>query len=133
MALATSEVSARVGRGLWIMDSSISVAVITRLPSMRHLVISCFWMAGSFSKGISTPMSPRPIMMPEQAWQISSMFSMPVLFSILAISSMPSAPASSRMAWMSSRSCLRETKEQAMKSTPFSMPKRMSLLSCSLR
>ena len=67
MALATSEASARVGRGLLIMDSSISVAVITRLPSMRHFVISFFWMAGRFSKGISTPMSPRPIMMPEQA------------------------------------------------------------------
>ena len=31
-ALAASEISARVGRGLWIIDSSISVAVITRLP-----------------------------------------------------------------------------------------------------
>ena len=41
-ALATSEISARVGRMLLIIDSSISVAVMTRLPSRRHLVISCF-------------------------------------------------------------------------------------------
>ena len=41
-ALATSEISARVGRMLLIIDSSISVAVITRLPSRRHLVISFF-------------------------------------------------------------------------------------------
>jgi hypothetical protein len=29
MALATSEASARVGRGFWVMDSSICVAVMT--------------------------------------------------------------------------------------------------------
>uniref|UniRef100_A0A1I8I972 Mediator of RNA polymerase II transcription subunit 13 n=1 Tax=Macrostomum lignano TaxID=282301 RepID=A0A1I8I972_9PLAT len=36
-ALATSEISARVGRGLLIMDSSIWVAQITGLPARLHL------------------------------------------------------------------------------------------------
>jgi hypothetical protein len=34
MALATSVISARVGRGLRTMDSSICVAVMTRLPAL---------------------------------------------------------------------------------------------------
>ena len=41
-AFAISDISALVGREFVIMDSSISVAVITRLPSMRHFVISFF-------------------------------------------------------------------------------------------
>ena len=113
-ALATSEISARVGRGFFIMDSSISVAVMTRLPSNRHLVMSFFCMAGSFSKGISTPMSPRATMMPSHAWQISSMLSKPDWFSILAISSIFSPPISERNARTSRRSRLQETKEQAI-------------------
>mgnify|MGYP003587085492 CR=1 FL=1 len=32
IAFATSDASARVGRGLWTIDSSICVAVITGLP-----------------------------------------------------------------------------------------------------
>jgi hypothetical protein len=34
MALATSVISARVGRAFRIMDSSICVAVMTRLPAV---------------------------------------------------------------------------------------------------
>ena len=34
MALATSEISARVGLGLFIIDSSICVAVMTFLPAL---------------------------------------------------------------------------------------------------
>ena len=41
-ALATSETSARVGRGLRIMESSIWVAMITGLPRPWHLRIICF-------------------------------------------------------------------------------------------
>ena len=70
-----------------IMLSSISVAVMTRLPIIRHLVISFFWMVGSFSKATSTPISPRATIMPSQCWQISSILSTPDWFSILAISS----------------------------------------------
>ena len=80
------------------MLSSISVAVMTRLPSMRHLVMSFFWICGSSSKGISTPMSPRPIMMPSQASQICSILSTPERFSSLAMTSMSLAPSSSSQA-----------------------------------
>lgn len=41
-ALATSVISALVGLGLLIMDSSIYVAVMTNLPAMLHLVIIHF-------------------------------------------------------------------------------------------
>ena len=41
-ALATSEHSARVGRGLTIIDSSICVATTQGLPAMRHFVIIIF-------------------------------------------------------------------------------------------
>ena len=95
-AFATSEISARVGRGLWIIDSSISVAVITRFPSRRQVVIRYFWIDGSSSKGISTPMSPRPIIMPSHSRQISLIFSTPERFSILAIRSTLSPPISFR-------------------------------------
>ena len=42
-ALATSEASARVGRGLETMLSSIWVAHITGLPCRLHFAISIFW------------------------------------------------------------------------------------------
>ena len=41
-ALATSETSARVGRGLRIMESSIWVAVMTGLPSRMVALIIFF-------------------------------------------------------------------------------------------
>ena len=43
MALATSVVSARVGRGLRSMESSICVAVITRTPARLAARIRPFW------------------------------------------------------------------------------------------
>src|SRR5262247_4112792 len=58
-AVATSETSARVGTGLLIIDSSIWVATTTGLPARRAARVSCFWMPGTFSSGISTPRSPR--------------------------------------------------------------------------
>ena len=128
-ALATSEISARVGRTFVIMDSSISVAVITRLPSMRHSVITRFCMAGSSSNGISTPRSPRATITPSHAVQMSSRLSTPERFSIFAIRSMSLAPCAARNSRTESRSSLRETKEQAMKSTSFSAPKSRSALS----
>ena len=41
-AFATSDASARVGRGLEVIDSSIWVAQITGLPAMLHLAIIIF-------------------------------------------------------------------------------------------
>ena len=41
-ALATSLASARVGRGLFVIDSSICVAQITNLPATWAFVISIF-------------------------------------------------------------------------------------------
>ena len=42
-ALATSETSARVGTGLWIIDSIICVAVITTLKWWRAQAMMRFW------------------------------------------------------------------------------------------
>ena len=46
---------------------------------------------------------------------------------------MSSPPLARRKALRSARSCLRDTKDAATKSTSFSMPKSRSLLSCSLK
>ena len=63
-AFATSVISARVGSGLLIIDSSICVAQMTNLPAMLALVVIIFCARGTFSEGISIPRSPRAIMMP---------------------------------------------------------------------
>lgn len=47
-AFATSVISARVGRGLLIMDSSIWVAQMTNLPAMLALVIIIFCATGTY-------------------------------------------------------------------------------------
>ena len=116
-AFATSESSALVGRGLWIIDSSISVAVITRLPRRRHLLIRYFCTDGTSMAGISTPRSPRAIIIPSAISQISSMFSTPERFSILAMISISAPPFSSRKRRISATSFFRDTKEAATKST----------------
>ena len=72
MALATSVDSARVGRRLVIMDSSICVAVMTGLPARLALAMSCFCRMAISSIGTSTPRSPRATMMPSVAFRISS-------------------------------------------------------------
>ena len=46
-ALATSDTSARVGRGLRIMESSICVAVMTGLPAMLVFFIMVFCRMGT--------------------------------------------------------------------------------------
>ena len=109
------------------------MAVITRFPSIRHLVMIFFCIAGSSSNGISTPMSPRATIIPSHSLLISSILSTPERFSIFAMRSMPSAPISFRYALISSKSCLQETNEQAIKSTSCSAPNLMSCLSCSLK
>ena len=70
-ALATSETSARVGRGFLAMLSSIWVAVTTRLPREMQVLITLFWISGSSSNGTSTPRSPRATMTPFASSRIS--------------------------------------------------------------
>jgi len=53
--VATSETSARVGTGLWIIDSSICVATTTGLPARRASRVICFCRLGTRSSGSSTP------------------------------------------------------------------------------
>ena len=67
MALATSVDSARVGRGWYTIDSNICVAVITGFPSTLAFWVNCFWTTAILSMGVSTPKSPRAIMIPSAA------------------------------------------------------------------
>ena len=131
-ALATSVTSALVGLGLRIMESSIWVAVITILQASLHLRIIFFWMWGTFSAGISTPMSPLATMMPSAASMMASRFSMPSAFSIFAITFILE-PCSSSMALISLIQSAVRTKDAAMKSKPCLIPKRISSLSLSVR
>ena len=58
-ALATSDASARVGRGDVIMLSNICVAMTTGLPAARAMRVMRFCSPGTRSTGISTPCFPR--------------------------------------------------------------------------
>ena len=73
-ALAMSETSARVGRGLVYIDSTIWVATIRNLPWLMHFVEISFCISMSFYKGVSIPKSPRATIIPSEASIISSMF-----------------------------------------------------------
>ena len=64
IALATSEASARVGRGFSVIDSSICVAVITGRRNSRARAIIFFCTTGTRSGFISTPRSPRATITP---------------------------------------------------------------------
>mmetsp|Transcript_46230 Transcript_46230/g.104173 ORF Transcript_46230/g.104173 Transcript_46230/m.104173 type:complete len:315 (+) Transcript_46230:431-1375(+) len=81
-AFATSLASARVGRGLLVIDSSIWVAQITGLPAMLHLAIIIFCARNTFSVGISIPRSPRATITPSVSARISSKLRIPSWFSI---------------------------------------------------
>ena len=116
-ALATSVISARVGRGLVIMLSSIWVAVITCLPMARVWLIRSFWITGISVKSISTPMSPRAIMMPSATARISSTLFTPSWFSSLAMMRMLDWCSSSRRRISITSWALRQ-KEAATKSNP---------------
>jgi len=88
MALATSEVSALVGRGLTIIDSSICVAVITGLPAMLQAWMIFFWISGTFSAWISTPRSPRATITASVTFRILLKLRNASGFSILATTGM---------------------------------------------
>src|SRR5574341_1224258 len=131
MALATSEASARVGRGFSIMDSSIWVAVMTGLRQSAARRMTCFWMMGTFSGATSTPRSPRATITPSATSRISSRCSMAWGFSSLAITGTPAWRAA--MSRLASRtpSAVR-TKETATRSTPCFRPNSRSSWSFSV-
>mmetsp|Transcript_14076 Transcript_14076/g.58787 ORF Transcript_14076/g.58787 Transcript_14076/m.58787 type:complete len:350 (-) Transcript_14076:500-1549(-) len=119
-ALATSVASARVGRGLLTMDSSICVAVTTGLPAMLQRLMMSFCTSNIFSSGISMPRSPRATMMPSDSRMISSMLSSASWFSILEMMRTPeSAPSVSRT---SCTSLALRTNDAARKSMPSTRP-----------
>ena len=84
IALATSVDSARVGRRLPVIDSSICVAVMTGLPLRLAFSIRSFCKTAICSMGISTPRSPRAIMIPSVTSRISSILFKALNRSILA-------------------------------------------------
>ena len=65
--------SARVGRGLCVMLSSICVAQMIGFPMRLHFEIIIFCARNTFSDGISMPRSPRATIIPSAASMIESM------------------------------------------------------------
>ena len=113
MALATSLDSARVGRGLRIMDSSICVAVMTGTPAALDASINCFCTMGTCSAGISTPKSPRATIIPSAISKIAAKSSNASGFSILAITGVD-FPAAAMRFFRSCTSSAWRTNEMAM-------------------
>ncbi len=113
-AVATSETSARVGKGDRIIDSNICVATTTGLPSRRAERLMRFCRPGTFSSGTSTPRSPRATMRASETSITSSSRAIACGFSILAITS--ARPCVSF--FTSTTSSGRCTKEIATQSTP---------------
>mmetsp|Transcript_2883 Transcript_2883/g.11671 ORF Transcript_2883/g.11671 Transcript_2883/m.11671 type:complete len:274 (+) Transcript_2883:1092-1913(+) len=126
-ALPTSTHSARVGRGAYVMDSSICVAQMAGLPARLHLAISCFWIRKTRSSGTSMPRSPLATMMPSEALRMASKLSTPCLFSIFEMIWM-FGPASARMASTCPASRMKDAK---MKSAPSRLAQAMSSKSLS--
>ena len=116
-AFATSDASARVGRGLTIIESSIWVATITGFAFSRHRWIARFCTSGTRSSGISTPRSPRATISPSKASTTASMSSTASGFSSFAITG-TRCPTRSMTAWTRSMSAGDRTKESATRSTP---------------
>ncbi len=118
-AFATSEASARVGSGAWIIDSSICVAVITGFPRSRARRMIRFCSSGTSAAPISTPRSPRATMTASACWRMSSSTATASAFSIFAITCAVEPEASIRVfsAWTSEAV---RTKERATKSQPSS-------------
>ena len=67
-----AELAALVGRVEWVIDSSISVAVIVTTPASLARRRMSAWINGIRSKGNWTPRSPRATMMPAASPRISS-------------------------------------------------------------
>mmetsp|Transcript_34487 Transcript_34487/g.87001 ORF Transcript_34487/g.87001 Transcript_34487/m.87001 type:complete len:201 (+) Transcript_34487:740-1342(+) len=120
-ALATSVISARVGRGLLTMDCRQWRARMVNLPWMVALVVIMFWARKTFSGVMCAPRSPRATMTPSASSRISSRFSSASIVSILATTFMSAPPSSMRRSLMYSRSSLLRTNEAATMSTSASM------------
>ena len=116
-ALATSLVSARVGTGLSIIDSSICVATMTGLAMRRQSSTARFCTIGTASSGSSTPRSPRATMMPSNASMISSRLSTACGFSILAMTG-TWRPSSAMITCTRWTSLALRTNDRAMRSAP---------------
>ena len=114
------------------MESSICVAVTTCLSALYTFLMIIFWITGTSSNGISTPISPRATIIPSDTRMISSIFSTPCIFSILEMILILSHPCSSKILRISNTSSAVLTKEAAMKSKSFSIPNIMSERSWSL-
>ena len=113
IALATSEASARVGRGFSIMLSSICVAVITTLPAAFAAAMIRFCAIGTSSVPSSTPRSPRATITPSVTARIASRSSSACGFSIFAITGVCGAAASGSAALASITSAARRTNDIA--------------------
>ena len=133
MAFATSVTSARVGRGLCVIDSSIWVAVIAGLLARRVLRIIIFCTSGISSGGISIPKSPRATIMPSATSMILSIASTPSWFSIFAMIWMSLPFSSSKTLRILKISAGPRVNEAATKSTSFWAPNFKSEISCSLK
>jgi hypothetical protein len=96
-AFATSLTSARVGTGLWIIDSIICVAVIVSLLRSRASRIIRFCSPGTAALPTSTARSPRATMIPSDASMISSSAGIASARSIFAIRS--PCPFAARRSW----------------------------------
>ena len=114
--MATSDASARVGRELVIIDSSICVATMTGFAFSRAIWMARFCTSGTCSSGISTPRSPRATMIPSKARTIASRLSTASGFSIFAITG-TRAPLESIILWTGSMSAGLRTNESATMST----------------
>mmetsp|Transcript_2040 Transcript_2040/g.5733 ORF Transcript_2040/g.5733 Transcript_2040/m.5733 type:complete len:275 (-) Transcript_2040:550-1374(-) len=121
-ALATSQASALVGKGLSSIDASISVAVTTILPASFAFLIISFCAKGTRYTPSSTPRSPRATMMPSEMATISSKFFTPASFSIFGMIWML-RPFMPRVSLMNLTSSALWTKEAKTMSTPWATPK----------
>ena len=115
IALATSVASARVGRGLRIIESSICVAVMTGFRCSWHAAMMRFCASGISSTGRRTPRSPRATMMPSATRAMPAALASPSSSSIFAITCMRD-PRSKRRVRTSITSSGRRTNEAATKS-----------------
>ena len=119
IAFATSEASARVGSGAWIIDSSICVAVITGLPRSRERRMIRFCRSGTATAPISTPRSPRATITASASRRMSSSTATASAFSIFAITCAVE-PDASISVFSACTSEAERTNESATKSQPSS-------------
>ena len=119
IAFATSEASARVGSGAWIIDSSICVAVITGLPRSRARRMIRFCRSGTATAPISTPRSPRATITASASRRMSSSTATASAFSIFAITCAVE-PDASISVFSACTSEAERTNESATKSQPSS-------------